>query len=133
MEDWQLPSELQQLERDLAKRSLLAATAGLRQRVLDDVRSRLRAERLRDRWQFAAAVAAAALLWMNLSMSATQATDFDLRPQWPVESSAAIAQQIRQLVPECSPEEVRRQAILLRAGANMPLMPDRVGSHVKTN
>ena len=40
----------------------------------------LRAERTRDRWQFAAGLAAAVLLWMNLSMSASQATDFGLHP-----------------------------------------------------
>jgi hypothetical protein len=133
MEDWQLPSELQRLERDLANRSLSAASIGLRQRVLDDARSRLRAERSRDRWQSAATVAAAALLWLNLSMSATQATDFDLRPKWPAESTGAIAEQVRQLAPEISPEEAWRQAILLRARANVPFMPDWVGSRVKVN
>ena len=133
MEDWQLPSELRQLERELANRSLSAASTGLRQRVLDDVRTRLHAEKSRDRRHFAAAMAIAALLWMNLSMSATQATDFDVRPKEPVESIAAIAPQIRQLLPELSPEESQRQAILLRAGANMTLMPVWAESHVKTN
>ncbi len=108
MEDSQFPSELQQIERDLANCFLSVTSADLRQRVLNELRSRLRAERSRDAWQFAAVVAAAALLWINLSISATQATDFDLRPKGPAESVTAIAQQIRQLLPELSPEEVRR-------------------------
>jgi hypothetical protein len=133
MEDRQLPSELLQLERDLANRSLSAASAGLRHKILDDVRRRLRAERSRNRWQFAAAVAAAALLWANLSMSATQATDFGLRPTGRSESVETFAWQSRQLAPESSAEEARPQAVLLRVGANLPFMPRWVGSRVRTN
>ena len=84
----------------------------LRPRILDDLRSRLRAERSRARWQFALAVAVVVLVWMNLSMSATQATDFGLRLTGPSEPIETIAEQIHQLVPEFSPEEARRQAIL---------------------
>jgi hypothetical protein len=124
MDDYQLPSDLQQLERDLADRWLPAASAGLRQRVLDDLPTRLRAERSRSRWQFAAAVAATVLVWMNLSMSATQATDFGLRPNEPTESIETTARQIEQLVPEFSPVEARRQAMLLRAGSNLICLPD---------
>jgi hypothetical protein len=108
MEDPQFPSELQQIERDLANCFSSAASGDLRQRVLNDVRSRLRAERSWGARQFALAVAAVALLWINLSISATQATDFDFRPKRPAESVAAIAQQIRKLMPEFSPEDARR-------------------------
>ncbi len=38
-----------------------------------------------------------------------------------------------QLTPELSPQEVRRQAILLRTAANITLMPAYAGSHTKTN
>jgi hypothetical protein len=96
----------------------------LRHRVLDDVRSRLRHEQSQSRWQFAAAVAAAAMLWMNLSLSATQATDFGLRPSRPSESIETIARQIEQLAPDLSPREARRQAILLQAGSNLVCYPD---------
>ena len=64
------------------------------------------------------------MLWMNLSMSATQATDFGLRPSEPTESIETIAKQIEQLVPEFSPAEARRQAMLLRAGSNLICLPD---------
>jgi hypothetical protein len=99
----------------------------LQQRVLGDVRSKLRAKRRQTNLQFAAAVAAAALLWMNLSMSATQATDFGFRRSLTNESSESIetvAQQIRQLAPQFSPEEARREAILRRAGSDMLYLPD---------
>jgi hypothetical protein len=124
MGDMQLPSDLEQLERDLAERWLPAASSNLRERVLTDLRTRLRAERSRSRWQFALAVAATVLLWMNLSMSATQATDFGFHPGEPAESVETIAKQIEQLVPELSPEDARREAILLRAGASLICLPD---------
>jgi hypothetical protein len=120
MEPWELSPELQQLERDLAHRPLPGAPAVLRQRILDDLGSRRRTERARDRWQFAAAVAAAALLWLNLSMSATQATDFGFRPAGPSDSIEPTARQIGRLVPEFSADEARRQAVLLRAGNQLP-------------
>lgn len=124
MDNGQLPSDLQQLEVDLGNRSLPKPSDNLRQRVLDDLRTRLRSERSRSRWQFAAALAATVLLWMNLSMSATQATDFGLRRREPTESVETMAKQIAQLAPELSPEDARREAILLRAGVNLICLPD---------
>jgi hypothetical protein len=120
MEPWELSPELQRLERDMAHRPLPEAPARLRQRVLDDLGSRRRTELARDRWQFAAAVAAAALLWLNLSMSATQATDFGFRPAGPSDSIEPTARQIRQLVPEFPADESRREAVLWRAGNHVP-------------
>jgi len=124
MEDWQLPSELQQLERDLSNRLRGDASVCLRPRILDDLRTRLRAERSRARWQFALAVAVVVLVWMNLSISATQATDFGLRLTRPSEPIEAIVAQVHRLVPEFSPAEARRQAILLRAGSTVVCYPD---------
>jgi len=124
MDDWQLAPELQQLERDLANRSRHRASDDLRPRILGDVRSRLRAERSRARWQFALAVAVVVLVWLNLSMSATQATDFGLRLNGPTEPIETIAAQVHQLVPEFSPEETRRQAILLQAGSRLVCYPN---------
>jgi hypothetical protein len=123
MDDWQLPLELQQLERDLSHRPHRESSAGLRPRILGDVRSRLQAERARARWQFALALAVVVLVWLNLSMSATQATDFGLRLNGPSESIDTIAEQVHRLVPEFSPEETRRQAILLQAGSRFSVIP----------
>jgi hypothetical protein len=124
MDDWQLPPELQQLERDLANRSRHRASDDLRPRILGDLRSRLRAERSRARWQFALAVAVVVLVWLNLSMSATQATDFGLRLNGPSQPLESIAEQVQRLVPEFSPEEARRQAILLQTGSRLVCYPN---------
>jgi hypothetical protein len=123
MQDWELPDELQQLERDLAERSRRKASDSLRPRVLGDLRTRLRAERTRARWQFALAVAVVVLVWLNLSMSATQATDFGLRPARPGESIEVVADRIRQLAPELPLAEARRQAVLFLAGSAVNCCP----------
>jgi hypothetical protein len=123
MQDWQLPDELQQLERDLAERPRRKASNDLRPRILGDLRGRLGAERTRARWQFALAVAVVVLVWLNLSMSATQATDFGLRLNRPSESIETIAGRVHQLAPEFSEQEARRQAVLLRAGSQFVFLP----------
>jgi len=127
MDDFQLSSDLQQLERELSSRTLPEPSACLRQRVFNDFRAQLCAERRRNNWRFAVAVAATALVWMNLSMSATQATDFGFRRSLQSESRESIetiAQQIQQLLPELPPEEARRQAILMQVSSNIICLPD---------
>ena len=79
MEDWQLPAELQQLERDLGNRSLPESSAacgnGCSTTCGPDCApsAGVRVGSSPRPWL------PRALLWMNLSMSATQATDFGLR------------------------------------------------------
>jgi hypothetical protein len=142
MEEWRLSAELEELERALAARALPGPSADLRERVLGDVRVPLLAcpavlhppqdtagqassgTRGRARWQFALAVAAGVMLWLNLSLAATRATDFGLRLHGPGESIETACRQIEQLVPELSPQEARRQAILLRAGSTLVPCPD---------
>jgi len=124
MEEWQLSVELQELERALAGRPLPGPSAHLREKVLGDVRRRLPPERVRSRWRFAVAAAAAVLVWLNLSLVATRTTDCGLRPAGPGESIETACRQIEQLLPELSPEQSRRQAILLRAGSALVLCPD---------
>ena len=53
------------------------------------------------------------MLWLNLSLAASRATDCGLRLYGPGESIETACRQIEQLVPELSPQESRRQAILL--------------------
>lgn len=74
-----LPTGLQQLEQSLAQGVGPGPPEALRDRVMSDVRTELRRERSRRNWAFAAVVAASVALWMNLSLSATQATDYGLR------------------------------------------------------
>lgn len=135
MEDCTLPSELQQLERDLFQRSLPDASEGLRQRVLDDMRIRLRNERRRSRWQFGIGVAAAALLWLNLSLSVTQATNFGLQWRENDPSIEVAAEEIQRLVPELSAQEARREAFLMRVTFRMipyPSLPADYRIHRST-
>jgi hypothetical protein len=122
-DSWELPSELRQIEQDLIARSRSRAVEDLRPRILGDLRSRLRAERLRAHWQFALAVAVVVLVWLNLSISATQATDCGLRLHGPSGPIQTVADEIHRLVPDLSPEESRRQAVLLQAGSHLVCAP----------
>lgn len=131
MNDWQLDDDLQSLENELARRPPRRPSTELRQRVLAEAQAQLGVKRSAKRrqfdWQFAAAAAVVMLVWMNLSMSGTQATDFGFRrgaALEPVESVETIAQRIEQLAPDMPPREVRRQALLMQAGVNMSYMPD---------
>jgi len=123
MEDEQLSAELEELERDLAGRPRAEPSADLRERVIEGVQAELRRRKARNGWAFAAAVAAAALVWINLSLSATLGTDYGprrVRPRPPVDR---MAQQIQQLLPELSDCEALRQAVLLEAGWDLPRYP----------
>ena len=123
MEDLQLPAELQQLERDLSNRSRATTSANLRQRVLDGVQTQLRVERSQSRWQFAVAIAVAAMLWVNLSISVTQATNYGLRLDGDGQSIETLAGEIQHLVPELLAREATQEAILLQAGARIIPFP----------
>jgi hypothetical protein len=119
MDQQQLPPELQRLEQELADCPGPAPPAELRQRVMEGVRAELRGRSLRNGWPFAAAVAAAALLWMNLSLSATLATDYNTRPYTSAPPVKEVAEQIQKLLPELSEREALRQAIFLKAGSHL--------------
>ena len=124
MEDRQLPPELRQLERDLTSRPLPDPPAALRLRMIGQVRVKLRQDRFAARWGFAAAVAAVALLWINLSLSATQATDYGLRLGGQGQAVGELAEQMQQVLPELSPREALRQAILWQAASTLAACPD---------
>ena len=119
-----LPAELAAIEWDLAARLPGGPADGLRGRVLGGVRTELRRQQRRAGWGFATAVAVAVVVWINLSISATRATDYHLQPGAERQSVAVVAGQIRQLVPEISPRESRRQAALLQAGSNLAWYPN---------
>jgi hypothetical protein len=124
MEEGPLSIELQELEGALASRPLSGPSALLREKVLGEVRRRATLERGRSRWRFAVAAAAGVLLWLNLSLVATHTTDCGLRQDNPGESLETACRHIEKLVPGLSPEEARRQAILLRAGSALVPCPD---------
>ena len=128
MEDFQLPPELQQLERELAGRPHPEPSADMRQRVIGRLRGELRGNGLRNGWTFAAGVAATVLVWANLSLSATLATDYGLPTDSPRPPVGAVAEQIQQLLPELSQREALRQALLLQAGSDLVGYPN-VSAH----
>jgi hypothetical protein len=61
-------------------------------------------------WQYAAAVAAALLLWINFSMSAVQSTDFGYHSRnynVSTELNQRPDPEIQKIMPQCFPEETR--------------------------
>ncbi len=119
MKDTDLPSELGRLERELAERPRPAVPPALRRRVLAAVPVELRRQQRRARWAFAAQVAAAALLWLNLSLSATTATQGAPRRRGDPRAVRATAREIRRLLPGLSPREALACATALRAGTDL--------------
>ena len=119
MENHDLPPDLQELERDLAGRPRPVPPAALRQRVIGGVRAELRRNGSRNGWTFAAGLAAAVVVWVNLSLSATLATGFGSKRGGTGPPVEKVAEQIQQLLPELSDEEARRQAVLLQAGSDL--------------
>jgi hypothetical protein len=111
-----LPPDLAALERELAALGQPGPPA-LRPRVLAAVGRELRRDGRRPAWRFAAATAAAVLLWVNLSMSVANNTDWRLAPATEPGQIAATADRLRELAPDLPDAELRRQALLARAGA----------------
>lgn len=117
MDDSTLPPELERIERQLVARERPQPSHQARQRWLCSVRAELRPLQVRGRWTFAVAMAATVLVWLNLSLCATQATDCGLGLGDSHEPLEGGARQIRQLLPDLPPREVMRQAVLARAGS----------------
>jgi hypothetical protein len=129
MSEFELPPDLAELENRLANRPRAEPPASLAARVRAATRAVLRpTPPTSDAWRFWAAVAAVVLLGINLSMSLSADTDWNLtRPAEPP-PLAATAERLRALAPELSDDELQRQALLLRAGAGLtpsvPLAPN---------
>ena len=123
MANWQLPEDLERLEHRLVQRACEEPSGALRGRVMASVRTALRRQRSGG-WRLLAAAAAGVLLWLNLALSATNATDGTLRPHDTRESVERTTRQIERLLPDLPYEEVRRHAIRYRAGSELVLCPE---------
>jgi hypothetical protein len=102
-----------------------------KQRLLCSVRAELRRSQARNRWAFAVAMAATVLVWLNLSLCATRATDCGLELnglRQPIEDGA---EQIHELLPDLPPREAMRQAVLLRAGTGVVACPRLSAGYVE--
>jgi hypothetical protein len=122
MSDCQLPEELQRLERVLKERPHEGPSAPLRGRVMAGVQ--VRRQQSASGWWMAAGVAAAVLIWLNVSLSATNATEGPLPPRATHDPLEQVARQIQHLVPDLPHEEALRQAALYRSGSALVLCPD---------
>src|SRR5262245_429052 len=105
-----LPPDLAALEQELADRPRAEAPPALRGRVLAAVGRELAPAR-RPRWQFAAALVTAALLWANFSMSVANNMTWPLADDPDTPPVEETATRIRALAPELGEGEARRQAL----------------------
>lgn len=124
MEPSDLPEPLREIEARLASRPGIEPPSHLRQRILAEVRRNLAAP-VRPRlslWEFAAALAAAVLVAMNLSMAAASQTALSL-PSGPGNGIDEAVAAVRQLVPDMPEAEARRQVVLLKAGSRLVPAP----------
>ena len=79
----------------------------------------------RTSWfNIAATLAVVVLVWMNLSLSATTGTDFRVKSAANALEVDQSTAEIRELLPELSAHEARRQARLLRSLDNLIVRPE---------
>jgi hypothetical protein len=117
MIDPDLTPDLAALERRLAARPRVDPPPNLGPRVLAASRAVLRPPAIR--WRTGLAWAAAVLVGINLSMSVAADTDWQLRPEAEPEQLAALTDRLRALAPDLPEAELRRQALLARAAADL--------------
>jgi hypothetical protein len=126
MNDPELSADLAALERRMAERPRIEPSPEFGSRVLSASSAVLARRRASARWRAWASVAAALLLGINLSMSMAANTDWHLLPRGEPGRTAEVSR-LRELAPELPEAELRRQALLARAGADLPptvnLMP----------
>jgi hypothetical protein len=108
--------ELQNLESELERLLCTEPPPGLRAGVARRVKDELRRRPL-DWLTYVALAAAALVLWANLSWTVSRGTVFV--ESLPPTDAEAVAQ-LRELLPEMSETEVRRQALVLRGAAHLP-------------
>lgn len=118
MKDDDIPPELVQLEHELAMRPRSEPSADLRRRIvaLPNQLEPLSPDPL-SFVETALAFAAAVLLCVNLSMTLANQTDYGLGPRFDEKRLTAAAEQIAKLLPDESPREAFRQALILDAGS----------------
>jgi len=133
MSDYQLPPELESLQRELAARSAPRPSAELRRKITSGVHNRLRRESQLDFWRFAAAAALVAAVWLNLSHSAASVTDFHFQLADNRPSVEKTAQEIQSLLPEMSETDARREALLLCMEVNLVMYPKIAIPHSTIN
>jgi hypothetical protein len=133
MTDADLPPDLAALERELAGRPPVEPSAAFGPRLLAATRDALRhrpavAAVPAVGWRVWASVAAALLIGINVSMSVANHTVWHLTGGVEPGQVAATADRLRALAPDLPEAELRRQALLARAGAGLPPVLDLFSS-----
>lgn len=118
-----LPEDLAAIERRLSARRHLRLE-GLRRRTAATVARELRLERSRFVWR-AAGWAAAAVLILNLSLSATSSVD--ALPQREATTTETTVERVQALLPELSHREAVAASVLLTHGAALTPRPPLYG------
>jgi hypothetical protein len=122
MSDPELPPDLAALERRLAARPRIEPSPEFGPRVLAasrTARGRRPAATTAAGWRPWAGAAAAILFGINLSKSVAADTDWHLLPGAEPGQVAATADWLRAQAPDLPESELRRQALLARAGAGL--------------
>lgn len=127
-----LPPELAELEQRLACRAASQPSDHLRARILQAVARELAQPSMAATprmsfWSYAASLAAAAILVLNLSLAAS-GNPLAVRPKLAPQQTLARANAIRQVAPELSAVETRRMALLLSASESLVAVPLPRGS-----
>jgi len=112
------PEPTSELERALAGRPIGGLPGNFRARVLLAVVGELAAQKRSERYALAG-LAAAVLLWLNLSVTAVTATYAPLPERPAALDPAATAEQIRHVLPEMPRRDALACAIALRGGAGL--------------
>jgi hypothetical protein len=124
----ELPDDLAELERELAARRAPEPLTGFRPHLLAAVAEELNrfedGNNSRRFWRFAAVVAAALLLGINLSLSVVNDMDWHLTGGVDPERIAATATKLHELEPDLPEQEAYRQALVLQVAVRMPPLPD---------
>jgi hypothetical protein len=120
--------ELDPLERLLTRGPRPLPSAGLRQRVLDGIRSELRRnmfntirmelrrDRIRSKWRFAAAFSATILVCLGISLGVMRSTRHSPSQQAASPSIDDVAWRLQQISPGLSKKESLLQASLRQIG-----------------
>jgi hypothetical protein len=124
----QSPGEMSEFERRLQDRLVPEATPALRSRIMHSVAQELLRSPGRSRpatgfLSFAAAMAAALLIGLNLSITTTAGVSLDSHVKPTREQTIASAESLRQISPDLSADEAMRIAIVLQAGGNLKPLP----------
>ena len=123
-----LPAELERLEEEILAGASGEPSEAVGLRILGAVRGEIRRRRRRERTLFVLGVAASMLLWMNLSWSAAGSVGLGWMTAGDARRLSESGEQLRRLLPELSPQEARRQALVLLGRGELPTSRGAMGA-----